>query len=203
MLFFPEYIWIFFFFVLFFFIFIEKKVPREKGALECFGDERREGWREASRWEGSNKEEEEEEGVLEYLSLFSLSPSFSLTWCLCGIYVLRVKLLLLVWFLVGDGGLFGFLQRVATLVLLLHPVHQQHHQEGGEQGPDHTSHYHSCRETEKQCQYFQFYLGPTWKKQTDQRGSDCFSPYGSCMHDSGCLSLSGEQPENTQICGVF
>lgn len=52
---------------------------------------------------------------------------------------LCVKLLLLVWFLVGDGGLFGLLQRVASLVLLLHPVHQQHHKEGGEQGAHHSS----------------------------------------------------------------
>lgn len=55
---------------------------------------------------------------------------------------LCVKLLLLVWFLVGDGGLFGLLQRVASLVLLLHPVHQQHHKEGGEQGAHHSSNDH-------------------------------------------------------------
>lgn len=81
---------------------------------------------------------------LEYLCLFSLllvlSPSAWLR--LSGSRALRVKFLLLVWFLVGDGGLFGFLQCVAALILLLHPVHQQHDEEGGKQGAHHSSNDH-------------------------------------------------------------
>lgn len=82
------------FFFFFFLIFLSSfsfswkrkfQVCREKGALKCFGDERREGWGEASRWGGSDEEEEEEdeeeEGGLEYLSLFSLSLFLSPSVC--------------------------------------------------------------------------------------------------------------------------
>lgn len=58
--------------------------------------------------------------------------------------VLRVKLLLLVRLLVGDVGLLGFLQRVAALVLLLHPVDEQHDEEGSEEGSHHAAHDHRC-----------------------------------------------------------
>lgn len=139
--FFLEYIWIFFFFVLFFFLFSLKRkfqVRREKGAL-VFGR----GERDKEKRAGECREEEEG-GGLEYLSLFSRSHSFSLPQrdaSLC-LEALCVKFLLLVWFLVGDGGLFGLLQRVASLVLFLHPVHQQHHEEGREQGAHHSSDNH-------------------------------------------------------------
>lgn len=58
--------------------------------------------------------------------------------------VLRVKLLLLVRLLVGDVGLLGFLQRVAALVLLLHPVDEQHDEEGSKEGSHHATHDHRC-----------------------------------------------------------
>lgn len=132
----------FFFFVLFFlllFVFIEKGVPspqRERRS-RVFGR----GERDKEKRADECREEEEGRG-LEYLPLFS--RSFSLSLCL---EALCVKFLLLVWFLVGDGGLFGLLQRVAPLVLLLHPVHQQHHEEGSKQGAHHSSDNHRWGQT--------------------------------------------------------
>ena len=62
--------------------------------------------------------------------------------------LLRIKLLLLVGLLVRHVGLLGLLQRVTALVLLLHPVDEQHDQEGGEEGSHHATHDHRCN-TEK------------------------------------------------------
>lgn len=148
MLFFLEYIWIFFF--LLFFIFIEKKVPslqRERRSQErrsqvfWRGEER--GMRRGEQMKGGATKKRRRQGLRVSFSLLSLALSLSLSVVrLSGIRVLCVKFLLLVWFLVGDGGLFGFLQRVAALVLLLHPVHQQHHEEGSKQGAHYSSHYH-------------------------------------------------------------
>lgn len=87
-------------------------------------------------------------GLRVSFSLLALSLSLGVR-CLSSVRVLCVKLFLLVWFLVGDGSLFWFLQRVAALVLLLHPVHQQHHQEGSKQGAHHASHYHRWRKKER------------------------------------------------------
>lgn len=99
--------------------------------------------------EGGEKEDVRSVGRGQRISLllsFSLSAlSSPLLVLLSAVHpsaALRVKLLLLVWFLVGDGGLLGLLQRVASLVLLFHPVHQQHHQEGGEQGTHHSADNH-------------------------------------------------------------
>lgn len=145
--FFLEYIWIFFFSFLspFFFCLLlfslkrKFQVRREKGALVCLGEER--GMRRSEQMSVGRKRRD---GGLEYLSLFSRSRSFALPGrdaSLC-LEALCVKLLLLVRFLVGDGGLLGLLQRVAALVLFLHPVDQQHHQEGREQGAHHSPHDH-------------------------------------------------------------
>lgn len=137
-----------FFFLSSFFVFIEKKVPslqRERRSQVFWRREER-GMRRGEQMRGKRRRRRGAGGRgLEYLSLFSLSHSFSLPRFavrLSGIRVLCVKLLLLVWFLVGDGGLFRFLQCVASLVLLLHSVHQQHNQEGSKQGAHHSSHYH-------------------------------------------------------------
>lgn len=93
------------------------------------------------RWPGVDEEEEKDRGLSFSLLPLALSLSISVV-RLSGIRVLCVKFLLLVWLLVGDGGLFGLLQCVAALVLLLHPVHQQHHEEGSKQGAHYSSHYH-------------------------------------------------------------
>lgn len=96
---------------------------------------------EQMRWPGVDEEEEKDRGLSFSLLPLALSLSISVV-RLSGIRVLCVKFLLLVWLLVGDGGLFGLLQCVAALVLLLHPVHQQHHEEGSKQGAHYSSHYH-------------------------------------------------------------
>lgn len=62
--------------------------------------------------------------------------------------LLRVELLLLVGLLVRHVGLLGLLQRVTALVLLLHPVDEQHDQEGSKEGSHHAAHDHRCN-TEK------------------------------------------------------
>lgn len=144
----------FFFFVLFFcFVLFSLKrkfqVRREKGALVCLGEERGDEEKRAGEC-GEEEEGREDGGGSEYLSLFSRSRSFPLPRRHASLSVARalcVELLLLVGFLVGDGGLLGLLQRVAPLVLLLHPVHQQHHEEGGEQGAHHSSDDHRCGQT--------------------------------------------------------
>lgn len=105
------------------------------------GEER--GMRRGEQMKGGATKKRRRQGLRVSFSLLSLTLSLSLSVVrLSGIRVLCVKFLLLVWFLVGDGGLFGFLQRVAALVLLLHPVHQQHHEEGSKQGAHYSSHYH-------------------------------------------------------------
>jgi len=68
-----------------------------------------------------------------------------------GLSFLRVKFLLLVRLLVCHIGLLGLLQRVTSLVLLLHPVDEQHDQEGSEEGSHHTTHDHRCN-TEKRAE---------------------------------------------------
>lgn len=70
----------------------------------------------------------------------------------CQALVLRVELLLLVRLLVGHVGLFGFLQCIAALVLLLHPVDEQHDKEGSKEGSHHTTDDHSWNRKQQSCQ---------------------------------------------------
>lgn len=144
-----EYIWIFFLFCPLFFVFIEKKVPSPQREWRSRVSGR--GERDKEKRADECREEEEGRG-LEYLSLFSRSRSFSLPQrgASLRLEALCVKFLLLFGFLVGDGGLFGLLQRVAPLVLFLHPVDQQHHQEGREQGAHHSSDNHRWGQTGKE-----------------------------------------------------
>lgn len=155
MLFFRIYLDFFFrflFFFVLFFIFIEKKVPspqRERRS-QVFRRVEKRGMRRGERMKGGTTEKRRRMGggLRVSFSLLSLPLSLFLV-RLSGIWVLCVKFLLLVWFLVGDGRLFGFLQRVAALVLLLHPVNKQHHEEGGKQGAHNSSYYHRWRETDR------------------------------------------------------
>lgn len=152
---FLEYIWIFFpvfFFFVLFFIFIEKKVPspqRERRS-QVFRRVEKRGMRRGEQMKGGATEKRRRAGRGFRVSFPLLSLPLSLFLVrLSGIWVLCVKFLLLVWFLVGDGRLFGFLQRVAALVLLLHPVNKQHHEEGGKQGAHNSSYYHRWRERDR------------------------------------------------------
>lgn len=40
------------------------------------------------------------------------------------VWILGIEFLLLVWFLIGDCGLFGFFQSVAAFILLFHPIYK-------------------------------------------------------------------------------
>ena len=150
----------FFFFPLFHFHWKEKfQSPQRERRSQVFWRREERGMRRGEQMRGKRRRKrggQGREGVRVSFSLLSLVSSLSLGVRCVSLalwWVLCVKLLLLVWFLVGDGGLFGLLQRVAALILLLHPVHQQHHQEGCEQGAHYSSHYHRCRETERQGGY--------------------------------------------------
>lgn len=137
----------FFFCPLFHFHWKESSKSAERKALSSVLERRgeRDEERRADEVAWVNEEEEKDRGLS--FSLLPLSLSISVV-RLSGIRVLCVKFLLLVWLLVGDSGLFGFLQCVAALILLLHPVHKQHHEEGSKQGAHYSSHYHRWWQTE-------------------------------------------------------
>lgn len=139
----------FFFLCPLFLFFHWKKVPSPQRERPSQSVSETRGETDKARWSDEGEEGQRRRrrrrdggpGLRVSFSLLSLAPLLSLAVVrLSGSWWLRVELLLLVRLLVGDGGLLGLLQCVAALVLLLHPVHQQHHQEGGEHRPHHAAH---------------------------------------------------------------